>query len=355
MRAEAVAMDDFASGVLVAAVRRALAADGLLPPEPPPTAAAEAVGGPGPAGGGAGPAGGGVRPAGGGVRPAGGGVRPAGGDAAPVHGALVPLAEKRSLLSAVAAEHGLLPLLSVGRTLLRDSADPALAALRAATGPGDLLDRWGRLERFTHSRHRVVVHRISATGMEAEHKGPPGQPPEPPEDALILGLLTALMTATGARGLTVGLSAYASDVVFIRDAFRTPLAGPGTASWHFSWSSWVMPLRRAPSPDESPAARTRRMLSCDLARRWTLDAVAGELGVSARSLQRRLRDERGFSGLLAAVRADAAAVLLREGRHPLSVIGFTCGYADQPHFTREFKRRTAMTPGQYRAAFGEES
>jgi AraC-like DNA-binding protein len=32
-------------------------------------------------------------------------------------------------------------------------------------------------------------------------------------------------------------------------------------------------------------------------------------------------------------------------------VGFACGYADQPHFTRDFKRRTAMTPAAYRSAF----
>jgi AraC-like DNA-binding protein len=52
-----------------------------------------------------------------------------------------------------------------------------------------------------------------------------------------------------------------------------------------------------------------------------------------------------------AARAEHAAHLLINGGHSLSLIGFASGYADQPHFTREFKRRAALTPLEYRQAF----
>ena len=35
----------------------------------------------------------------------------------------------------------------------------------------------------------------------------------------------------------------------------------------------------------------------------------------------------------------------------VSMIGFVSGYADQAHFTRDFKRRTTMTPALFRTAF----
>ncbi|MBG0568364.1 helix-turn-helix transcriptional regulator [Actinoplanes aureus] len=288
-------VDDFASGALVAAVRRALADDGVAVEATPRTA-------------------------------------------------LVPLTVKRTLLAGVA----LLPLLRAGAAVLRERSDPMLAALCAASGPADLFDRWGRLERFTHSRHRVVVSEIGSDRLVAEHAGPPGEPPWPAEDAVILGLLTGLMGAAGARGLTVTAGA---EVVYADGTFRSP--GTDTARWCFTWSS-LEPRAAEPAAGTGLAARARQMLASDLARHWALSQLAGDLAVSSRSLQRALHGVGGFTWLLATVRAEAAAELLRAGVHPLSVIGFTCGYADQPHFTREFRRRTAMTPGQYRSAFAPE-
>jgi AraC-like DNA-binding protein len=43
--------------------------------------------------------------------------------------------------------------------------------------------------------------------------------------------------------------------------------------------------------------------------------------------------------------------LLVERREPLALAGFASGYADQAHFTREFKKRTALTPARYARAF----
>ena len=36
---------------------------------------------------------------------------------------------------------------------------------------------------------------------------------------------------------------------------------------------------------------------------------------------------------------------------PLAEVGFLCGYADQAHFTREFRRRVGLPPERYRRAF----
>ena len=43
-----------------------------------------------------------------------------------------------------------------------------------------------------------------------------------------------------------------------------------------------------------------------------------------------------------------ARTLLRQGQ-PLAEVALASGFADQAHFQRQFKRRVAATPGQYRA------
>ncbi|UWP82392.1 AraC family transcriptional regulator [Dactylosporangium fulvum] len=296
-------MDEFASAVLVAAVRRALAEAGIAVTAPASD------------------------------------------------GALVPLDAKRRLLADVAEAHGLLPLLRVGLSLPTLPPDPAISALTVASTPRDLFERWSRLERFTHSRHRVVVREAGATHLIAEHVGPPGSPPEPAEDALILGLLTALLGAIGVHGLTVALDPRDARVVFTDGVFTAPPPAHATALWRFAWSSIAPAVRPTGlAADVDVASQARRLLTGNLARRWTLGDLAAELGTSTRSLQRRLTAG-GFTDLYGAARAEAAADLLMNTEHPLGIVGFACGYADQPHFTREFRRRTAITPAAYRSAF----
>ncbi|GLX17238.1 hypothetical protein Slala02_07230 [Streptomyces lavendulae subsp. lavendulae] len=267
-------------------------------------------------------------------------------------GALLPFAAKRRFLTGVAARYGLLPLLRVGLVLPELASDPAVTALLGARGPLDLFERWSRLERFTHSRHRVLVRHAGDGSVAADHVGPPSEPPVPAEDVLVLGLLTVLLTMTGARGVTAAAGRGAPRTVFDGGVFTAPPPGTDTARWRFTWTSTAPPAPRAAPPDGTdPAGRARRLLAGDPARRWSLQALAAGLDTSPRTLQRRLRPAGGFQKLLAGVRAEAAAALIVDGRHALPVVGFACGYADQPHFTREFRRRTAMTPAAYGRAF----
>lgn len=297
-------MDEFASARLVALVQRALAGEGIRV------------------------------------------VAPRGG------GALLPFEAKRRFLRDVARDHGLLPLLRAGSLMPASPSDPAVSALLSAVGPGDLFARWQRLERFTHSRHRVVVRESGTGHLVAEHVGPPTEPPEPAEDAVVLGVLTALLPLTGARGVTVGAGCGEPSTVFADGVVMAAPPGHGSGLWRFTWSGTAPPVHPSPARSGTDAvARTRELLGADLARRWTLAALAAELGLPVRSLQRRLAGAGGFSGLLGELRTEAAAALLLRSAHSIGVIGFACGYADQPHFTRHFRLRTAMTPAAYRSAF----
>jgi AraC-like DNA-binding protein len=47
-------------------------------------------------------------------------------------------------------------------------------------------------------------------------------------------------------------------------------------------------------------------------------------------------------------RVERAKKLLQRGRHTLSDIALACGFADQSHFTRVFRRATGATPGEWK-------
>ncbi|MFI2209174.1 helix-turn-helix transcriptional regulator [Streptomyces sp. NPDC020141] len=267
-------------------------------------------------------------------------------------GALLPFAAKRGFLTGLARDHGLLPLLRVGSMMSAVSFDPAVAALLSAVTPDDLFGRWQRLERFTHSRHRVAVRERGPGHLVAEHVGPAGEAPDPAEDALVLGVLTALLPLCGARDVTVSVGRAGPVAVYANGVFTASPPAHDSGLWRFAWSRSSPAARaRTEAPGRDVVSRARGLLVADPARRWRLGCLAAELDIPARSLQRRLAGSGGFSGLLGTVRTEVAAELLMRSGHAVSVIGFACGYADQAHFTRHFKLRTAMTPAVYRAAF----
>jgi AraC-like DNA-binding protein len=83
----------------------------------------------------------------------------------------------------------------------------------------------------------------------------------------------------------------------------------------------------------------------------TLERVAARIGMSGRTLQRRL-DEHGlrFGELVDEVRAAMAKAYLQDRQLALCEIAFLLGFADQSAFGRAFKRWTGVTPGRWRRA-----
>ena len=81
----------------------------------------------------------------------------------------------------------------------------------------------------------------------------------------------------------------------------------------------------------------------------SIERIAVRLGLSARTLQRRL-DEQGtrFADLLERIRQTLAEQYLADSRRPLSEIAFRLGYSDLTAFLRAYKRWTGKTPGEVR-------
>jgi AraC-like DNA-binding protein len=81
----------------------------------------------------------------------------------------------------------------------------------------------------------------------------------------------------------------------------------------------------------------------------TLDEVAEQLHVSARTLKRRLAElGTGYSELLDEEREARARALLRGTTLTIDEIAERLGYSDVANFSRAFRRWTGTTPGQLR-------
>ncbi len=81
----------------------------------------------------------------------------------------------------------------------------------------------------------------------------------------------------------------------------------------------------------------------------SLNNVAKGLAMSARVMQRRLKEEGSvYSDLLDACRHKIAIKLITEQKQPIFEVALALGFSDQSNFTRAFKRWTGTTPYQYR-------
>lgn len=80
------------------------------------------------------------------------------------------------------------------------------------------------------------------------------------------------------------------------------------------------------------------------------DVVAKSLGVSARTLARKLADEETtFQRTLEGVREALARSYLTDSAMPLTEIAFLLGYTDASSFSTAFRRWTGASPREYRA------
>ena len=104
--------------------------------------------------------------------------------------------------------------------------------------------------------------------------------------------------------------------------------------------------------ERRPPPWLRRVLDCldQSPARPDLSMLASLAGVHAVHLARVFRRTQGctIGEYFRNVRIERAVLLLREQRRPLSDVALACGFSDQSHFCREFKRAFGVTPAAFR-------
>jgi len=95
-----------------------------------------------------------------------------------------------------------------------------------------------------------------------------------------------------------------------------------------------------------------RLIVERFAERWSLAVLAAEVAIHPAHLARAYRRAHGTSVVAALLRrrVEVAAARLTAGRGSLSEVAISCGFYDQPHFTRIFRRATGLPPAAYRRA-----
>ncbi|MGK5112250.1 MULTISPECIES: helix-turn-helix domain-containing protein [unclassified Geodermatophilus] len=88
-----------------------------------------------------------------------------------------------------------------------------------------------------------------------------------------------------------------------------------------------------------------------LAETVSLDDLAAVARLSRFHFARKFRATIGTTphAFVLQQRVERARTLLERTGTPIPDIAASCGFADQPHLTREFKKRVGVTPGRYRS------
>lgn len=287
--------------------------------------------------------------------------------AQPLHPAeaRVDLQLKQDLVQSAVRQGGLACLPLLGRGLHRLAHEPTHQALASARSARDLFERWQRLERYIHSRHRCVLLACGADAAEIRHVAiGGGAAPSAAEDLVVAGVLAALLEAIGLQQVRAWAGAAPLCPAPDAETIAAAAAQVTTGTWRFAWDGAT--AARCPDPTPGPGTpelgadlawpdATRAAygrLVADLARPLPLRELAQTLDLPWRTLQRRLGEGGlSYTRLLAEARCRTGAWRLLHTADPIAEVGFLSGFADQSHFTRELQKRVGMPPAAYRAAF----
>jgi AraC-like DNA-binding protein len=150
-------------------------------------------------------------------------------------------------------------------------------------------------------------------------------------------------------GCPVEFAADRCELLFGRDDWEAPIPCADAALFRLVDAHSLLLLDSRSAADDI-AAKVRSKIAKTLKDGEPhRDTVARRLGVSGRTLHRRL-GEAGvtFSELVEEVRKDLASSYLARQDLALSEVSFILGFSDQSAFTRAFKRWTGLTPHLFR-------
>lgn len=102
------------------------------------------------------------------------------------------------------------------------------------------------------------------------------------------------------------------------------------------------------------AGKVRLLLARRLDCRITMEEVAQALGMSGRTLRRKLgREGETYDALVAQIRLELGKELLIQTNYPIAEIAHKVGYTNSTNFIRAFQRWAGTTPLRYRQQRGK--
>ncbi len=282
----------------------------------------------------------------------------------------VPAAYKRDLLGQVMRVAGMGEVFAIGGGIGDLGYDPVWQTAMRAASPSVLFAAWQRFEVFAHSRNRLRIEYVAPRRAVFHRHTVTGGTPSGPENVFVCGLMVALLREIGCTGVRCDMP-LANGTSFPvlahgRIALPSDPAALATATWTISWRTFVsraagaplagvavpsIPLPwRAGSAHHAAITAAIGLLAFDVTRQWQVGELAAAVGMSTRSLQRRLHEAgQSFSSLVRMVRLNRACQLLERSDTPITAVGFCAGFSDSAHFSRDFRAGVGLTPSAFRS------
>ncbi|MGF1911359.1 helix-turn-helix domain-containing protein [Vibrio kasasachensis] len=268
----------------------------------------------------------------------------------------IPLETKREFVSFVSGHYGLPTLLKTGVGICDFVDTPTGKALLSRSTPHSLLSKWQRLESYIHSNHYIECE-VAPTFARISHQSRGDSSPTIEEDLAVLGVICGLIHHITDSAITLTLDESGQQPIFSYPDLTVCGSIERSSEWYIHWSADFSPSKTQPLQDTSKGDylsadniidKTKRAIySVGLLEANMLN-TAKLMALSTRSMQRYLNSSSAkFASILQEVRVHHASHLLLSEDLSFAEIGFICGFSDQAHFNRIFKKWTGMSPKQY--------
>lgn len=248
------------------------------------------------------------------------------------------------------------------------SSSPLIYLLLNSPCPEAMIKKLTLHDRHFHPTRRLELCESGLNHIVTENVTHPGDKPSVPDELFLCGAVKTMLTLLGCEGLRVEWAAVRSEQMqrVVKSLnIPSPVLGKNTR-WRFSWNKYtrrdqIIGLDDFLISNTEPFTKSNKisvtylvekLLETDLTTRPTMQEIATKLGMSARTFQRKMREEGiTYSRLYNKLRIKTASRLLRQTDTSLTEIGFVCGFSDSAHFSREFKKVQMMTPKTYRETY----
>lgn len=222
----------------------------------------------------------------------------------------------------------------LGRQVATLDSHPLVHGLASAPTLDEMFLRWLRVERHLHPHQRVEACLRSPNSLEITRFLLDDTQPFFADDLLATAIVVGFLDAFGLTGVRYEF--------VLRAEVR---------SWILSWD----PKRAIPKTrEEGPwgiGGRDARDTFVVLLERsnLSLERTARAVGVSARTLQRRLEDAgTNFNEMTRVARVTRAGRGLLETDETITNIALSSGFSDGAHLSREFRALIGVAPNDFR-------
>ncbi|MCH4887950.1 response regulator [Acidaminobacter sp. JC074] len=102
-----------------------------------------------------------------------------------------------------------------------------------------------------------------------------------------------------------------------------------------------------------PVEEAKKIIQASFSKQVSLEWIASQVGFNPSYFSTLFKRETGqkLIDYLTQVRMDEAKRLLSDGQVKIGEIGMMCGYLDNKHFSKQFKKYTGLSPSQYKKLY----